>query len=147
MDFAAPKFSGPSRRKAASPAAERLGRVQSNVTTRVQQLEEQLGATLFLREGKRMVLTPAGEALRGYADRLLALAEEARRRKPREPAADCAWAPWSTAAARLPQPLAWLHAQWPGLVLSCPPPLAPAGGAGAGPHHRLRTGGLAAAGH
>ena len=44
-------------------AAERLGRVQSNVTTRVQQLEEQLGATLFLREGKRMVLTPAGGAL------------------------------------------------------------------------------------
>ena len=32
-------------------AAERLGRVQSNVTTRVQQLEEQLGAPLFLRSG------------------------------------------------------------------------------------------------
>ena len=54
-------------------AAERLGRVQSNVTTRVQQLEEQLGAPLFLREGRRMLLTPAGESLRGYADRLLAL--------------------------------------------------------------------------
>lgn len=40
-------------------AAERLGRVQSNVTTRVQQLEEQLGATLFLREGRRMVLSMA----------------------------------------------------------------------------------------
>ena len=37
-------------------AAERLGRVQSNVTTRVQQLEEQLGATLFLREGRRRAL-------------------------------------------------------------------------------------------
>ena len=45
-------------------AAERLGRVQSNVTTRVQQLEEQLGAPLFLREGRRMLLTPAGESLR-----------------------------------------------------------------------------------
>ena len=67
-------------------AAERLGRVQSNVTTRVQQLEEQLGATLFLREGKRMVPTPAGESLRGYADRLLALAEEARQSvHPHEP--------------------------------------------------------------
>ena len=100
-------------------AAERLGRVQSNVTTRVQQLEEQLGATLFLREGKRMVPTPAGESLRGYADRLLALAEEARQSvHPHEPGGRLRLgAMESTAAARLPQPLAQLHAQWPGLVL------------------------------
>lgn len=100
-------------------AAERLGRVQSNVTTRVQQLEEQLGATLFLREGKRMVPTPAGESLRGYAERLLALAEEARQSvHPSEPSGRLRLgAMESTAAARLPQPLAQLHAQWPGLVL------------------------------
>ena len=100
-------------------AAERLGRVQSNVTTRVQQLEEQLGATLFLREGKRMVLTPAGASLRGYADRLLALAEEARQCvHPSQPGGRLRLgAMESTAAARLPQPLAQLHAQWPGLVL------------------------------
>ena len=100
-------------------AAERLGRVQSNVTTRVQQLEEQLGATLFLREGKRMVPTPAGESLRGYADRLLALAEEARQSvHPSQPGGRLRLgAMESTAAARLPQPLAQLHAQWPELVL------------------------------
>lgn len=100
-------------------AAERLGRVQSNVTTRVQQLEEQLGATLFLREGKRMLLTPAGESLRGYADRLLALAEEARQCvHPGQPGGRLRLgAMESTAAARLPQPLAQLHAQWPDLVL------------------------------
>lgn len=100
-------------------AAERLGRVQSNVTTRVQQLEEQLGATLFLREGKRMVLTPAGESLRGYADRLLALAEEARQSMhPGQPSGRLRLgAMESTAAARLPQPLARLYTQWPGLVL------------------------------
>lgn len=100
-------------------AAERLGRVQSNVTTRVQQLEEQLGAALFQREGKRMVLTPAGESLRGYADRLLALAEEARQSvHPSQPGGRLRLgAMESTAAARLPQPLAQLHAQWPGLVL------------------------------
>jgi len=100
-------------------AAERLGRVQSNVTTRVQQLEEQLGATLFLREGRRMALTPAGTSLVAYADRLLALAEEARQAlhpatpsgRPRLGAME------STAAARLPAPLARLHAQWPGLQL------------------------------
>ena len=75
MDFAALEiFRAVAQEGSVTRAAERLGRVQSNVTTRVQQLEEQLGATLFLREGKRMVLTPAGEALRGYADRLLALA-------------------------------------------------------------------------
>jgi DNA-binding transcriptional LysR family regulator len=100
-------------------AAERLGRVQSNVTTRVQQLEEQLGAALFLREGRRMVLTPAGESLRGYADRLLALAEEARQAvHPQQPGGRLRLgAMESTAAARLPQPLARLHAQWPEVLL------------------------------
>lgn len=100
-------------------AAERLGRVQSNVTTRVQQLEEQLGATLFLREGRRMVLTPAGESLRGYADRLLALAEEARQAlHPEQPQGRLRLgAMESTAAARLPRPLAQLHAQWPDLAI------------------------------
>ena len=33
-------------------AAERLHRVQSNITTRVRQLEEDLGVALFIREGK-----------------------------------------------------------------------------------------------
>ena len=100
-------------------AAERLGRVQSNVTTRVQQLEEQLGATLFLREGRRMVLTPAGETLCGYTDRLLALAEEARQAlHPDQPGGRLRLgAMESTAAARLPRPLAQLHAQWPGLAV------------------------------
>lgn len=120
MDFAALEiFRAVAQEGSVTRAAERLGRVQSNVTTRVQQLEEQLGATLFLREGKRMVLTPAGEALRGYADRLLALAEEARQSvHPHEPGGRLRLgAMESTAAARLPQPLARLHAQWPGLVL------------------------------
>ena len=44
-------------------AAERLQRVQSNVTTRVRQLEADVSATLFLREGKRMALTAEGELL------------------------------------------------------------------------------------
>ena len=59
-------------------AAERLNRVQSNVTTRIRQLEQDLDATLFIREGKRLRLAPAGQSLLGYAERLLALAEEAR---------------------------------------------------------------------
>ncbi len=59
-------------------AAERLHRVQSNVTTRVRQLEEDLGVTLFLREGKRLHLSPSGQILLDYTERLLTLAEEAR---------------------------------------------------------------------
>src|SRR5215471_8016021 len=59
-------------------AAERLNRVQSNVTTRVRQLEAELGVQLFIREGKRLILSPEGKLLLDYADRLLDLAQEAR---------------------------------------------------------------------
>lgn len=59
-------------------AAARLHRVPSNVTTRIKGLEQELGVALFLREGKRMQVTPAGRRLFDYAQRLLALAEEAR---------------------------------------------------------------------
>ncbi|MBF5005453.1 LysR substrate-binding domain-containing protein [Diaphorobacter caeni] len=100
-------------------AAERLGRVQSNVTTRIQQLEEQLGTALFLREGRRMLLTPAGETLLGYAQKLLALAEEARQAvAPEHPTGRLRLgAMESTSLVRLPQPLAQLHAAWPDLRL------------------------------
>ena len=101
-------------------AAERLSRVQSNVTTRVRQLEAELGTPLFLREGKRMALTTEGEVLLGYAERLLALAEEARQAllPPRAPAGRLRLGSMeSTAASRLPAPLARLHAQWPQVAL------------------------------
>ena len=127
MDFAALEiFRAVAQEGSVTRAAERLGRVQSNVTTRVQQLEEQLGATLFLREGKRMVLTPAGEALRGYADRLLALTEEARQSvHPSEPgvpgaSAGVLWAPPRAAPCR-PAPPAGSPHSWP-WPASCPPP-------------------------
>jgi DNA-binding transcriptional LysR family regulator len=59
-------------------AAEKLNRVQSNVTTRVRQLEADLGIQLFIRDGKKLHLSPAGKLLLDYADRLLDLAQEAR---------------------------------------------------------------------
>jgi DNA-binding transcriptional LysR family regulator len=59
-------------------AAARLGRVPSNVTTRIQQLEASLGVELFVRAGKRLSLSTAGEQLLDYAARLLALSDEAR---------------------------------------------------------------------
>src|SRR5258708_21367350 len=71
-------FSTVVRQGGVTRAAERLHRVQSNVTTRIRQLEEDLGVALFIREGKRLHLAPAGQVLLDYADRLLALADEAR---------------------------------------------------------------------
>src|SRR5260370_16545784 len=59
-------------------AAEKLNRVQSNVTTRVRQLESDLGVELFVREGKKLHLSSEGKLLLDYADRLLDLAEEPR---------------------------------------------------------------------
>jgi len=59
-------------------AAKRLHRVQSNVTKRIQQLEESLGVQLFFRQKQRLFLSPSGELLLNYADRLLRLAEEAK---------------------------------------------------------------------
>jgi DNA-binding transcriptional LysR family regulator len=88
-------------------AAERLNRVQSNVTTRIRQLEEKLGTALFIREGKRLHLSPAGKVLLDYAVRLQALADEAlaavRDGEPR--GALVLGAMESTSAVRLPAPL------------------------------------------
>src|ERR1700716_2188212 len=99
-------------------AAERLRRVQSNVTTRIRQLEGDLRVTLFIREGKRLHLAPAGQVLLGYAERLLALAAGARGAvqdaKPR--GTFRLGAMESTAAVRLPGLLSEYH-RHPGAVL------------------------------
>ena len=58
-------------------AAGELHYAQSSVTEQVQALEAELGTPLFER-GRRLGLTAAGERLVGYADRVLALVEEAK---------------------------------------------------------------------
>jgi DNA-binding transcriptional LysR family regulator len=58
-------------------AAEKLNRVQSNVTTRIKQLEQRLGRALFRKQGRGLVLSPEGELLLSYAQRLFRLADEA----------------------------------------------------------------------
>ncbi len=100
-------------------AAQQLQRAQSNVTTRIQQLEEELGCALFLREGKRMQLTEQGRTFLDYAEQLLALADEARQAlHPENPAGVLRLGSMeSTAAARLPKPLAELHSQYPQITL------------------------------
>jgi DNA-binding transcriptional LysR family regulator len=96
-----------------------LRRVQSNVTTRIRQLEEDLRVTLFIREGKRLHLAPAGQVLLGYAERLLALAEEARGAVHDEQPRGTfrLGAMESTAAVRLPGLLSEYHRRHPGVVL------------------------------
>ncbi len=101
-------------------AAERLHRVQSNVTTRIRQLEEDLGVDLFIREGKRMHLSPAGQMLLDYAERMLSLAEEAREavQDPRPRGLFRLGAMESTAAVRLPGPLSEYHRRHPEVELT-----------------------------
>lgn len=61
-----------------SKAAKQLGRVQSNVSTRIQQLETEVGVALFLRVGKRLELSHAGQRYLDYAKRIIALEQEAK---------------------------------------------------------------------
>lgn len=96
-------------------AAERLHRVQSNVTTRIKQLERELGVALFMRVGRNIELAPSGRVLLAYAERMLALAAEAREvlQGSRPSGILRLGAMESTAAARLPRPLSVFHARYP----------------------------------
>jgi DNA-binding transcriptional LysR family regulator len=58
-------------------AADRLGRSTSAVSAQLKKLEDQLGMPVLRKEGRGMVMTSAGEALLGYARRLLELNDEA----------------------------------------------------------------------
>ena len=100
-------------------AAAALHRVQSNVTTRVKQLEARLGTQLFHRRGRKLVLSSEGKVLLAYAERLLSLSSEAQ-------AAIKGHVPHgvfrlgtleSTAATRLPQVLARYHRAHPAVRL------------------------------
>ena len=60
-----------------SRAAERLNYVQSNVTARIHQLEENLNVSLFYRKSRGVALTPVGHFFLEYANRILSLCDEA----------------------------------------------------------------------
>ncbi|MBV9560660.1 MAG: LysR family transcriptional regulator [Bradyrhizobium sp.] len=100
-------------------AAQKLHRVPSAVTTRIKQLEASVGVKLFHRDRQRLHLSPAGELLRDYAERLIRLSDEARD-------AVSGTAPRgtfrlgaleSTTASRLPPILAAFHARHPDVRL------------------------------
>ena len=58
-------------------AAKQVHRTQSAVSMQVRRLEETLDRVLFERDGRGVRLAPDGEALLGYARRLLKLHDEA----------------------------------------------------------------------
>ncbi|MFQ5995266.1 MAG: LysR substrate-binding domain-containing protein [Acidiferrobacterales bacterium] len=58
-------------------AGEVVHRTQSAVSMQVKRLEDAVGKPVFEREGRSVALTPEGEALLGYARRILKLHEEA----------------------------------------------------------------------
>lgn len=100
-------------------AAEKLNRVQSNVTTRIRQFEDKLGVDLFVRSGKRLSLSPAGNNMLVYADRMLDLAAEAQNavtdRAPR--GALKLGSMESTAAMRLPAALSEFNRRYPRVTI------------------------------
>ncbi|WP_434705356.1 LysR family transcriptional regulator [Pseudomonas sp. Z1-12] len=100
-------------------AAERLHRVPSNLSTRLKQLEEQLGVDLFLRERQRLQLSPAGKVLLDYAAKLFALHDEAHAAvQGGQPAGDFLLGTmYSTAATHLPDLLAAYHRRYPAVNL------------------------------
>ena len=118
MDFAALQFfKAVVDEGGIGAAAKKLHRVQSNVTTRIQQLEASLGTKLFVREKRRLFLSPAGELFLKYAELLLQISEQAR-------SALTDGAPRgvlrvgtleSTAASRLPPLLSRYHRKYPGV--------------------------------
>ena len=100
-------------------AAAKLNRVQSNISTRIRQLEDRLQKALFLRRNRRLTLTPDGRLLLQYAERLLQLTAEAEEAlngaAPTGPFRIGAME--STAAARLPAILSRYHADHPDVAL------------------------------
>ena len=102
-------------------AAEALHTVQSNVTARIRQLEDELGRELFRRHARGVELTPAGHRLLPYAQRVARLLEDARRAtlddgSPQGPLVIGALE--TSTALRLSRPLAAYVAAWPDVDLT-----------------------------
>jgi len=102
-------------------AARELNTVQSNVTARIRVLEQSLGATLFRRHSRGVVLTAAGERLAPYAARMMQLVDEARRAVVEDGAPQGKLRLGSletTAMLRLPSVLAAFAAAYPAVDLA-----------------------------
>jgi DNA-binding transcriptional LysR family regulator len=100
--------------------AERVHTVQSNVTTQIKALEEELGTPLFDRLAKRVVLTEAGRRFLPYAEKALTAMLEGHSavQQSSEPAGSLRiGAPESVLAYRLPQVLQCFRKRYPQVEL------------------------------
>ncbi|WP_058910010.1 putrescine utilization regulator PtrR [Entomohabitans teleogrylli] len=102
-----------------SAAAQQVHRVPSNLTTRLRQLEAELGTALFIREHPRLYLSADGHNFLAYSRQIMALVEEARSvmagAEPRGVLALGALE--STAAVRIPGILARFNQRYPRIQL------------------------------
>ncbi|MDR3434940.1 MAG: LysR substrate-binding domain-containing protein [Rouxiella aceris] len=100
-------------------AAEKLHRVPSNISTRIRQLEDELGTLLFHREKLRLHISDQGKTFLSYALRILALAEEAKQSVSgqRPMGIFTLGSIESTAAVRIPPVLARYHQAYPSVEL------------------------------
>lgn len=57
-------------------AAEELHTSQSAISAQIRQLEERIGASLFAREGRRLILTDTGQLVLAYAENIFGLGQE-----------------------------------------------------------------------
>lgn len=57
-------------------AAEELHTSQSAVSVQIRQLEERIGEDLFVREGRRLILSDTGQLVQAYADNIFGLGQE-----------------------------------------------------------------------
>lgn len=71
-------FTTTARAGSITKAARLLSTVQSNVTGRIKQLEDELGAQLFYRQHNGIQLTHKGQELLPYAQQILALVQKAK---------------------------------------------------------------------
>lgn len=104
-----------------SGAARVLNCVQSNVTARIKNLEEELGVQLFYRKPRGMIVTPAGRLLTTYARQMIHLEKEIRTVLSDGAAVRgqlVLGAFESVAAIRLPVLLADFHTRYPEVEIS-----------------------------
>jgi DNA-binding transcriptional LysR family regulator len=99
--------------------AERVHTVQSNVTAQIKALEEELGAPLFDRLGRRVMLTDAGRRFQPFAEQALAAMEQGERAICNEPSGPLRIsAPESILTYRLPVVLRNFRRKFPHVEIS-----------------------------
>ena len=107
--------------KSFTRAANTLNYAQSSVTAQIQSLEGEVGVPLFDRLGRQIELTVAGRQLLLYAEKLIDLAEEARRSvcNDGQPMGTLTvLAPETLLAYRLPELFKRFQSQFPAIHLS-----------------------------